>query len=62
MEILCESDCKETIKLSLEKSLTYDEYIDLVNNLVKNKSNTGVDKSDAMVNYTMLSETYETLG
>lgn len=44
------------IKNALSNSISYQEYRDLVTHLVENNSTTGPDKSDAMVNYTMLNE------
>jgi thiol-disulfide isomerase/thioredoxin len=42
------------IKDSLAKSISYTEYTTLVNNLVENKDTTGTDKSENLVEYTML--------
>ncbi len=42
------------IKDSLAKSISYTEYTTLVNNLVENKDTTGKDKSENLVEYTML--------
>jgi len=44
------------IKDSLKKSMSYNEYRVLVEQLVANNSTTGNDKSEAMVNYTMLND------
>lgn len=44
------------IKDSLKKSMSYNEYRELVEQLVANNSTTGNDKSEAMVNYTMLND------
>jgi len=42
------------IENSLDKSISYQDYINLVNHLVETKSTTGLDKTEALVNYTML--------
>ncbi|WP_452229225.1 MULTISPECIES: thioredoxin family protein [unclassified Lacinutrix] len=42
------------IKDSLAKSISYSEYTTLVNDLVENKDTTGTDKSENLVEYTML--------
>ncbi|MBQ0787405.1 MAG: thioredoxin family protein [Oceanihabitans sp.] len=42
------------IKDSLAKGISYTEYTTLVNNLVENKDTTGTDKSENLVEYTML--------
>jgi len=47
---------KNIIKASLLKSQTYNDYRNFVKELVKNNATTGEDKSDAMVNYTMLND------
>ena len=44
------------IKNSLEKGISYPKYRDLVSQMVENNSTTGEDKSEAMVNYTMLND------
>ena len=55
----------ETIKLpmindiiseSLEKAISYKDYRDLVSNLVEEESTTGNEKTEALVNYTMLND------
>ncbi|MBN4070444.1 thioredoxin family protein [Olleya sp. AH-315-F22] len=47
---------KNIIKASLLKSQTYSDYRNFVKELVKNKSTSGEDKSEAMINYTMLND------
>jgi len=44
------------IKNSFKKGISYQRYRNLVNELVQNNSTTGEDKSEAMVNYTMLND------
>jgi thiol-disulfide isomerase/thioredoxin len=44
------------IKNSLKNSLSYDEYRDLVKQLVFINSTTGFEKTEALVNYTMLND------
>ncbi|MBC2844299.1 thioredoxin family protein [Winogradskyella flava] len=46
----------ELISESLKKSISYAEYRALVSQLVEENSTTGSDKSEAMVNYTMLND------
>jgi len=45
---------KDIINQSLERSMSYDLYVELVSELTENNSTTGPDKSEAMANYTML--------
>ena len=47
---------KHIIEESLNKSQSYQEYRDLVKQLVANNSTTGEDKSEAMINYTLLND------
>lgn len=47
---------KDIISESLKNSMTYAEYRNLVVNLVDEKSTTGHDKSEAMVEYTQLND------
>ena len=56
METLEKISVKDTIKKSLENSMSYDTYRELVSSLVEQKSTTGPDKSTAMANYTMLND------
>lgn len=55
MELVCQSECKALVKSSLEKSSSYDDYMNLMDDLAVNKSNTGV-VTDASVNFTMLNQ------
>jgi thiol-disulfide isomerase/thioredoxin len=47
---------KNIIEDSLEKSMSYTEYRNLVSELVENESTTGADQTEALVNYTMLND------
>lgn len=47
---------KDIISESLKKSMTYAEYRTLVTTLVEEKSTTGTDQSDALVEYTYLND------
>ena len=47
---------EQTIKDSLAKSLSYQAYRNLMTKLVENKSTTGNDKSEDLVNYTKLND------
>ncbi|WP_257018495.1 thioredoxin family protein [Winogradskyella pacifica] len=47
---------KDIISESLNKSMTYAEYRNLVGTLVEEKSTTGTDQSDALVEYTYLND------
>ncbi|EPR73231.1 hypothetical protein ADIWIN_1662 [Winogradskyella psychrotolerans RS-3] len=47
---------KDIISESLNKSMTYAEYRNLVTTLVEDKSTTGTDQSDALVEYTYLND------
>ncbi|WP_422107000.1 thioredoxin family protein [Winogradskyella sp.] len=56
MEVLENTMINDTIAQSLEHSMTYDNYRTLVSNLVEEKSTTGHDKTEALINYTMLND------
>jgi thiol-disulfide isomerase/thioredoxin len=56
MEILDTLMIKDIISNSLEHSITYADYRNLVAQLVEDNSTTGNDKSESMVNYTMLND------
>lgn len=56
MQTLEGIDIKGVLKDSLNKSLSYPTYKKLIEDLVKRKSTTGNDPSEAMVEYTMLNE------
>lgn len=46
----------EIISESLEKAISYKDYRDLVSKLVDKESTTGNEKTEALVNYTMLND------
>lgn len=46
----------DTISNSLENSITYNDYRNLVKQLVEENSTTGKEKTEALVNYTMLND------
>lgn len=56
MNILTQTNLKDIINESLKKSITYEAYRALVSQLVEDKSTTGNDKTEAMVNYTVLND------
>lgn len=56
MQILESIEIKEVIKHSLTKSMSYTQYINLVEELVKNNSTTGTQKTEAFVEYTKLNQ------
>lgn len=56
MEVTQYTPVIDTIKLSLSKGISYLVYREIVKALVENNSTTGTDKSEAMVNYTMLND------
>ena len=45
---------EEIVQDALKKSITYDEFVNLVDKLATNKGTTGNDQSDAFINFTML--------
>ena len=45
---------KELIKNSLDKSISYPDYIALVKQLVENNSTTGIEKTESLIEYTKL--------
>jgi thiol-disulfide isomerase/thioredoxin len=47
---------KTTIKSSLERSMSYQSYRDMVKQLAENNSNTGIEKTEALANYTKLND------
>jgi len=47
---------EQIIKDSVDKSMSYQAYRELMNELVENESTTGNDKSEDMVNYTKLND------
>ena len=56
MEVTQNTPITDIINSSLSNGISYIEYRDLVKTLVENNSTTGPDKSEAMVNYTMLND------
>ncbi len=54
MITLEETSVKDIIKKSLSKAISYSEYRTLVNDLTEQKSTSGAEKTEALVNYTML--------
>jgi len=54
METLKDTNITQIIKDSLKRSMSYQEYRDLVSALVEKESNTGNEISEALANYTML--------
>ncbi|MFK7781934.1 thioredoxin family protein [Psychroserpens sp.] len=56
MTTLEHTSIKNTISDSLQKGISYQEYRNLVRDLVEKESNSGDDKTEALVNYTMLND------
>lgn len=56
MEITQISSLKETIETSLNKSMSYDEYVQLFENLAVENSTTGNEKTKEQVEFTKLNE------
>lgn len=56
METIQHTDLKNTIKDSLNKSTSYQDYRDLVRQLAIDKATTGEAQTDALINYTMLND------
>lgn len=56
METLQHATLNTIIFNSLKKGISYSEYRALVSNLVENESTTGNEKTEALVNYTMLND------
>jgi len=54
MEKLQKADLKNIITNSLNKAISYKDYINLVKELVSKASTTGNEKTEALANYTML--------
>jgi len=54
MKTLQSTDLKNIINNSLEKSISYKDYRNLVEELVAKTSTTGNEKTEALANYTML--------
>jgi len=47
---------KEILSLSLQKSISYTTYRDVVHQLVEDNSTSGNEKTEALINYTMLND------
>lgn len=56
MEVLDKLMINDIIQDSLNNSISYNEYRDLVVNLVAENSTTGNEKTEALANYTMLND------
>ena len=56
MEITQISSLKETIETSLNKSMSYDEYVQLFENLVNENATTGNEKTQEQIEFTKLNE------
>ncbi|MFP4844849.1 thioredoxin family protein [Winogradskyella sp. PE311] len=56
MNVLENNMIKNIISKSLEKGISYKDYRELVSKLVDEKSTTGNEKTEALVNYTMLND------
>ena len=56
MTTLKHTSIKDIISDSLQKGISYPEYRILVRDLVEKESTTGNDKTEALVNYTMLND------
>lgn len=54
METLNDTMINTIISKSIEKSMSYSEYTKLVEELTLNNSTTGLEKTEALANYTML--------
>ncbi|AUC83192.1 thioredoxin family protein [Lacinutrix sp. Bg11-31] len=56
METLQNTDLKNIINDSLQKAINYQDYRNLVKDLVAKESTTGTEKTEALANYTMLND------
>jgi thiol-disulfide isomerase/thioredoxin len=56
MNTVKEISIKDIITESLKRAISYQEYRDLVKQLVEDKSTTGNEKTEALINYTMLND------
>ncbi len=56
MSELKDKTLQTIIKDSLKKSMSYTEYRNLVSELVENESTTGIEQTEALINYTMLND------
>ncbi len=50
------TDITEIIKKSLQSSISYDEFTELMSTLAQNEGTTGAEKTEALVNYTKLND------
>ena len=53
---MVKENIKDIIESSLNKAISYQEYRELVSKLVSNNSTSGNEKTEALVNYTMLND------
>ena len=53
---MVKENIKDIIDSSLNKAISYQEYRELVSKLVSNNSTSGNEKTEALVNYTMLND------
>ena len=56
MELLENTKVDKVIEQSFDKSMTYNEYRDLVKHLAETKSTSGNEKTEARINFTMLND------
>ena len=56
MEALQKTDLRNIINDSIKKAISYQEYRDLVKDLVAKESTTGNEKTEDLANYTMLND------
>jgi thiol-disulfide isomerase/thioredoxin len=56
MEMTHDIELRDIIDISFDKAISYQDYRDLITELVQTNSTTGNDKSEAMVNYTVLND------
>ena len=56
MSVVCENICKQVVQSSLDKSVRYDNYLEMVHQFVKMGSTSGDSKSAALVEFTKLND------
>ncbi|WP_250433277.1 thioredoxin family protein [Hanstruepera flava] len=56
MEVIQNKSIFDSVNSSMSKSLSYSNYRELVKTLVENNSTSGLDKTEANINYTMLND------
>lgn len=56
MEVLENIQMTDLIKTSLKKSMSYQDYLTIVEKMVEEQSTTGNEKTEALVDYTMLND------